>query len=194
MTMTTDVVEQIFTTARTHRQFLDTALSDEDIKALYDLTKFVPTASNLCPMRVSFVRSTTAKDHVIASVAEGNKAKVQSAAVTAIIAYDSAFANHIERLAPHMDGDAFRNQPQNKLDEIASENTWLYAGFFIAAARAIGFDCGPMSGFDKAKIDDAFYGQSSWRSALLMNLGHGDPQALHPRGARLSFEDSCEIL
>jgi len=194
MTSMTDFNESIFTNARTHRQFLNAEMTDDEIKALYELTKFVPTASNLCPMRVSFARSKKAKDKVADAVAEGNKAKVTSASVTAIIAYDTAFADYIEILAPHMDAASFRNQPQATLEKVAKENTWLYAGFFITAARSLGFDCGPMSGFDKEKIDAAFYDDSSWRSALLINLGHGDPQSLHPRGKRLRFAEACQIL
>lgn len=189
-----DFTQTLFTDARTYRKFLDIDVTDADIKALYELSKLAPTASNLCPMRVSFARSQAAKDKVIEAVAEGNKAKVQSAPVTAIIAYDGAFTDHMETLAPHMDAASFREQPQSVLDGIAIENTWLYAGFFITAARSLGYGCGPMSGFDKTKIDEAFYAQSSWRSLLLINLGYGDSESLYPRGERLSFAQACEIL
>ena len=194
MNKNSDFKEALFTNARTYRNFVTSEVTESDIKALYELSKFAPTASNLCPMRVSFVRSQTAKDNIIAAVAEGNKAKVQSAPLTAIIAYDSAFTDHMEKLAPHMNAEAFRAKPQTELDGIAIENTWLYAGFFMTAARSLGFDCGPMSGFDKTKIDEAFYAQSSWRSLLLVNLGHGDSQSLHPRGQRLSFDEACALL
>ena len=93
-----------------------------------------------------------------------------------------------------MNADSFRDQEQTKLENIVFENSWLQAGFLIAAARSMGLDCGPMSGFDKAKIDNSFYKNSSWRSLFLMNLGYGDNSKLHPRGNRLSFEQACSIL
>ena len=110
----------------------------------------------------------------------------------AIIAYDSRFHDHIGTLAPHMDADAA--QDASRLEAVAIENSWLQAGFLISAARALGLDCGPMSGFGKQTIDDAFYAGSSWKSNFLMNIGYGDKAKLHPRGARLSFEQACEIL
>ena len=128
------------------------------------------------------------------SPSEGNKPKIESAPVVAIIAHDTTFDKHIGKLAPHMDADAFRRQEKAKLEQIAIENCWLQAGFLIAAARAIGLDCGPMSGFDKAKIEEAFYQGTSWRSDLLMNLGYGDASKLHPRGHRLSFDEACSIV
>ena len=131
---------------------------------------------------------------MIEAAAEGNKTKIDSAPVVAIIAHDAEFYNHVETLAPHMDGDAFRGQDKAKLEQIAIENSWLQAGFLIAAARSLGLDCGPMSGFDKAKIDEAFYKGSSWRSNFLMNLGYGDASKLHPRGHRLTFDEACAIL
>ena len=112
----------------------------------------------------------------------------------AIIAHDSRFHNHIGTLAPHMDADAYAAQDASRLEAVAIENSWLQAGFLISAARALGLDCGPMSGFSKQAIDDAFYAGSSWKSDFLMNIGYGDEAQLHPRGARLSFEQACEIL
>ena len=153
-----------------------------------------PSASNLCPMRISFVTSAEAKQTVIAAAADGNKPKVESAPVVAIIAHDSRFHNHIGTLAPHMDADAYAAQDASRLEAVAIENSWLQAGFLISAARALGLDCGPMSGFSKQAIDDAFYAGSSWKSDFLMNIGYGDKAQLHPRGARLSFEQACEIL
>jgi nitroreductase len=138
--------------------------------------------------------SESEKQKVIDAAAERNKSKIDSAPVVAIIAYDTHFYDHTEYLAPHMDADAFRGQEKTKLENIAFENSWLQAGFLIAAARSLGLDCGPMSGFDKAKIDEAFYKDSSWRSLFLMNLGYGDASKLHPRGNRLSFEQACSIV
>ncbi|MEK9557250.1 MAG: malonic semialdehyde reductase [Alphaproteobacteria bacterium] len=193
--MTDDnLIARIFTEARTHKAFLDRPVEESTLRQLYETAKFAPSASNLCPMRISFVTSAEAKQAVITAVADGNKPKVESAPVVAIIAHDSRFHDHIGTLAPHMDADAYAAQDASRLEAVAIENSWLQAGFLISAARALGLDCGPMSGFSKPAIDDAFYAGSSWKSDFLMNIGYGDETKLHPRGARLSFEQACEIL
>lgn len=189
-----DVLSLLLRDKRTYRFFADRQIDPDILHKLYDEVKFGPTASNLCPMRVAFVQSPEHKQQVIAAAAEGNKAKIDSAPVTAIIAHDTAFHQYVETLVPHMDAEAFREQDAAKLEKIAVENGWLQAGYFILAARALGLDCGPMSGFDKAKIDQAFFKDSSWRSHMLINLGYGLAETLHPRGARLSFEEACQIL
>lgn len=187
-------IKQVFIDGRTHRIFTDKPIEENVLHQLYELAKIAPSASNLCPMRISFVVSETEKQKVIDAAAGGNKPKIASAPVVAIIAYDKKFHAHTEHLAPHMDADAFRGQEQEKLEAQAFENSWLQAGFLIAAARSLGLDCGPMSGFDKAKIDESFYQESSWRSIFLMNLGYGDASKLHPRGNRLTFDEACSIL
>ena len=187
-------IKQVFIDGRTHRIFTDKPIEENVLHQLYELAKIAPSASNLCPMRISFVVSETEKQKVIDAAAGGNKPKIASAPVVAIIAYDKKFHAHTEHLAPHMDADAFRGQEQAKLEAQAFENSWLQAGFLIAAARSLGLDCGPMSGFDKAKIDESFYQESSWRSIFLMNLGYGDTSKLHPRGNRLTFDEACSIL
>ena len=189
-----DVLDIILRDKRTHRFFSNRQIDLNVLHKLYDAVKFGPTASNLCPMRIVFVQSPEQKQHVISAAAEGNKVKIDSAPVTAIIAHDTAYHQHIEELSPHMDAEAFRKQDAAKLKKIAVENSWLQAGYFILAARALGLDCGPMSGFDKAKIDEAFFMHSSWRSDMLINLGYGLGEKLHPRGARLPFEEACQIL
>jgi 3-hydroxypropanoate dehydrogenase len=188
------LLKQVFEDGRTHRAFIDKPIQDSLLFGLYNLAKIAPSASNLYPMRITFVKNAAEKQKVIEAAADGNKPKIESAPVVAIIAHDTTFYNHIEKLAPHMDADAFRRQEKAKLEQIAIENCWLQAGFLIASARAIGLDCGPMSGFDKAKIDEAFYQGTSWRSDLLMNLGYGDASKLHPRGHRLSFDEACSIV
>ena len=193
--MTSDrLLKQVFIDGRTHRVFKDKPISHGLLHRLYELAKVAPSSSNLCPMRISFVASKQQKQKVIDAAAEGNKSKIESAPVVAIIAHDTKFVDHIENLAPHMNAEAFRQQSDEKLEQIAIENSWLQAGFLISAARALGLDCGPMSGFNKAMIDEFFYKDSSWRSNFLMNLGYGEKTKLHPRGARLSFEDACSIL
>ena len=189
-----NLIARIFTEARTHKSFLDRPVAESTLRQLYETAKFAPSATNLCPMRISFVTSAEAKQAVITAVADGNKPKVESAPVVAIIAHDSKFHDHIGTLAPHMDADAYAAQDASRLEAVAIENSWLQAGFLISAARALGLDCGPMSGFSKPAIDDAFYAGSNWKSDFLMNIGYGDETKLHPRGARLSFEQACEIL
>lgn len=188
------MTDRVFTKARTHRAFSDKPVSKAQMNALYELVKYAPTASNLCPMRVSFITSQAEKQKVIEAAAQGNRAKIESAPVVAIIAYDEKYHSHIDKLAPHMNAVAFQQQDDERLRAIGIENTWLQAGFFIAGARALGLDCGPMSGFDKAKIDEAFYSRSTWRSQMLINLGYGLNDTLYERGYRLPFDQACEII
>ena len=188
------IIKQIFENGRTHRFFTDRPISESVLYQLYDMAKIAPSASNLCLMRITFVVSKAQKQKVIETAADGNKSKIESAPVVAIIAHDSKFYDYVEKLAPHMDAEAFRRKDKTELEKIAIENSWLQAGFLIAAARTLGLDCGPMSGFDKAKIDDFIYSNSSWRSNFLMNLGYGDETKLHPRGHRLSFREGCAII
>ena len=188
------ISDPLFTEGRTHRFFTDKPVEDKLLRELYEIAKTAPSASNLCPMRITFVTSDVEKQKVIDAAAEGNKPKIETAPVVAIIAHDTTFYNHIGKLAPHMDAEAFRSQEADKLEMIGVENSWFQAGFFILAARAVGLDCGPMSGFTKSKIDEAFYSETTWRSQLLINLGYGDETKLHPRGARLDFDEACSIL
>ena len=188
------LLKQVFVDGRTHRVFKDEPINQSLLYRLYELAKIAPSSSNLCPIRISFVVSKQEKQKLIAAAAEGNKSKIQTAPVVAIIAHDTMFTDHIENLAPHMNAKAFRQQSKEKLEQIAIENSWLQAGFLICAARALGLDCGPMSGFNKEMIDESFYKDSSWRSNFLMNLGYGEETKLHPRGHRLSFDDACSII
>ena len=187
------VIAQLFTEARTHKAFLDKPVETATLHRLYDIAKFAPSASNLCPMRIVFATSDEARRKVIDAAAPGTRQKIDSAPVVAIIAHDARFHQHIETLAPHMDAAAYAAQDAAKLEQVAIENSWLQAGFLIAAARALGLDCGPMSGFDKAAIDESFFSGSSWRADFLMNIGYGDAKQLHPRGHRLGFDEACLI-
>ncbi|MFW2467272.1 MAG: malonic semialdehyde reductase [Candidatus Puniceispirillaceae bacterium] len=188
------LISQIFKEGRTHRLFTDKPIERDVLYQLYELAKIAPSASNLCPMRITFVHSEEQKQKVSEAAADGNKPKIDSAPVVAILAHDTRFYDHIEKLAPHMNGDTFRQKDEADLEQIAIENSWLQAGFLIAAARSLGLDCGPMSGFNKTKIDEAFYKDTSWRSNFLLNLGYGDKTKLHPRGYRLSFDEGCRII
>ena len=187
------VIAQLFVEARTHKAFLDRPVEEETLRQLYEIAKFAPSASNLCPMRIVFATSDEARQRVIEAAAPGNRQKIESAPAVAIIAYDSQFHQHVGRLAPHMDAAAYGAQDPAKLEQVAVENSWLQAGVLITAARALGLDCGPMSGFDKTAINDGFFSGSSWRAGFLMNIGYGDANQLHPRGHRLSFDEACRI-
>ena len=187
------VIAQLFVEARTHKAFLDKPVEEETLRQLYEIAKFAPSASNLCPMRIVFATSDEARQRVIEAAAPGNRQKIESAPAVAIIAYDSQFHQHVGRLAPHMDAAAYGAQDPAKLEQVAVENSWLQAGVLITAARALGLDCGPMSGFDKTAINDGFFSGSSWRAGFLMNIGYGDANQLHPRGHRLSFDEACRI-
>ena len=187
-------IKAVFTQARTYRFFQNKQIDKATLKQLYEVAKFAPSASNLCPLRISFVTSEAQKQKVIEAAASGNQPKIASAPVVVIVAYDSAFDKYIDTLSPHMNADSYREQDFAKRQQVAIENSWLQAGVLITAARALGLDCGPMSGFNKSEIDAAFYSQSSWRSAFLMNLGYGDESKIHPRGNRLEFDEACEIL
>ncbi len=186
-------IKKIFE-GRTYRYFKDKLIDKSILFKLYDLAKIAPSSSNFCPMRITFVLSKDRKQKVVEAAFEGNKTKIESAPIVAIIAHDNKFYDHIEKLAPYMDADAYRAQEQKKLEQIAKENSWLQAGFLIAAARSLGLDCGPIGGFNNTQIDEFFYKNSSWRSNFLMNLGYGDSSRLHKRGYRLPFEDACEIV
>ena len=188
------IISQIFENGRTHRYFTDKPVEKNLLHRLYELAKIAPSSSNVCPMRITFVVSEEWKLKVIEAAAEGNKAKIKSAPVVAIVARDTKFYNYIKKLSPHMDTNAYLQQDVSKLEQTAIENSWLQAGFLIAAARSLGLDCGPIGGFSNQQIDNSFYKNSSWRSNFLMNLGYGDSSKLHSRGYRLPFDESCSII
>ncbi len=191
MTLST---EQLFDHARTQNGFLPHAVSEAQLKQLYELLKFGPTASNSQPARFQFVTSPDAKERLLGCLSAGNVDKTRSAPVTVIVGMDLAFPDLLPRLFPHADARSwFVGQPQ-VIRDAALRNASLQAGYLILAARALGLDCGPMSGFDPAKVDAAFWGGSSVTTNLLVNLGHGDPAKLHPRGPRLAFDEACRIV
>lgn len=189
-----EALRQLFTEARTHRVWLPDPVSDATLHDLYDLMKWGPTSANSCPGRIVFVRSAVAKDKLITCLAPSNVKKVQAAPVTAIIAMDSAFYELLPKLSPHAPQlrDVFA---EPTLAEVtAMRNGTLQGGYFILAARSLGLDCGPMSGFDNKKVDEAFFKGTTWKSNFLCNIGHGDASKLHSREPRLTFDEACKIL
>jgi 3-hydroxypropanoate dehydrogenase len=186
--------EQLFTQARTQNGFRPTPVSDEQLRALYDLLKWGPTSANCSPARFQFVRSAPAREKLIACVSAGNAEKVRQAPVTAIIGMDMAFHDKLPFLFPHTDARAWFAGNEAKIAETAFRNSSLQGGYFIIAARALGLGCGPMSGFDAAKLDAAFWSGTTVKTNFICTLGEGDPAKVLARSPRLSFEEACRLV
>jgi nitroreductase len=188
-------LSQLFTGARSFSSWKPEDVTDQELRDLYDLLKWGPTSANCCPARFVFVRSGPAKEQLISALAPGNVEKVKTAPLTAIIAYDERFYDQMPKLAPHAPKYREMFSSNAALAEATRfRNGSLQGAYFMLAARAIGLDCGPMSGFDNAKLDALFFASSSWRSNFICALGHGEPSKLHPRAPRLAFEEACQIL
>ena len=187
--------EHLFTEARSFKFFSDKPVSEDQLRALYEVAKFAPSASNSCPMRITFVTTPESREKLLQASLPGNVDKIKSAPVTAIIAYDMAFFENYPRLAPHMENPPKEASfPEPALEKVALRNSSLQAGFLMTVARGMGLDCGPMSGFKNAVVDELFYADTTWRSNFLLNLGYGDGERLHGRAARLEFDEACQIV
>jgi 3-hydroxypropanoate dehydrogenase len=186
-------LDRIFRTARTHVAWRDQPVGPELLQEVYELARMGPTSANCCPMRIVFVCSHAAKQRLRPALDEGNVAKTMAAPATAIIGYDLAFPDRLSELFPHEDARSWFEGNDVLIRETAFRNGSLQGAYFIVAARALGLDCGPMSGFDKAMVDRSFFADSTIRSNFLCNLGYGDPAALRPRSPRLGFADACRI-
>ena len=186
-------IQQLFTTARTHHAWQDRDVADGLLHEIYDLAKWGPTSANSLPMRIVFVKSKSAKEKLLPALSGSNVQQVRAAPVTAIIAYDQKFYDHLPALFPAFDARSLFASNPSLSEQTAFRNSSLQGGYFILAARALGLDAGPMSGFDNAKVDLAFFEDSSWKSNFLCNIGYGDATKLHPRGPRLDFDQACII-
>jgi 3-hydroxypropanoate dehydrogenase len=187
-------LDQLFRTARTYNAFLPKEVTDEQLHALYELAKFGPTSANSSPMRLVFVKSAQAKEKLKPFLSEGNRAKTMAAPVTAIVANDHAFYENLPKLFPHADARSWFVGNQALIDTTAFRNATLQGAYVIMAARALGLDCGPMSGFDNAGVDQAFFAGTTVKSNFLINIGYGDSSRdLFPRSPRLSFDEACRI-
>jgi 3-hydroxypropanoate dehydrogenase len=185
--------EQLFDNARTHNGFTAEPVSDATLKQLYELMKWGPTSSNTCPARIVFVKTPEAKARLEPALDAGNVRQTMAAPATAIIGYDLEFYEKLPLLAPKRD---LRSEFIGKPDLIrttAFRNGSLQGAYLIIAARALGLDCGPMSGFDNAKVDAEFFPGGTIKSNFLCNLGYGDPAKLRPRAPRLAFDAACRI-
>ena len=185
--------EQLFSEARTQNGYLPTAVPDATLHALYELTKWGPTSANCSLARLVFVRSVEAKARLVACLAHGNIVKVQQAPVTAIIGMDLTFPDTLPRLFPHTDARAWFAGNPAKIEETAFRNSSLQGGYLILAARALGLDCGPMSGYDAAKLDAEFWAGTAVKTNFICALGRGDPTKVLARSPRLAFDEACRI-
>jgi 3-hydroxypropanoate dehydrogenase len=202
-------LDQLFRNARTHNAWLDKPVTDETLQAIYDVMKWAPTSANANPARFVFIRSKEAKERLRSTLAPANVEKTMTAPVTVIIAYDLLFHEKLPKLFPHSPTmrNLFSTNPQ-LIETTARRNSTLQGAYFMLAARALGLDCGPLSGFDNAKVDEEFFGagrectgceqeffpEGHVRSNFLCNLGYGDPSKLFPRLPRLDFAEACSLL
>lgn len=186
----------IFLDARTHSRWTSQPVADATLQRAYELARMAPTAANCQPLRIVFVCSAAAKARLLPALAPANVDKTMSAPVTAILAWDTRFYDWLPKLFPHTDARAWYagDDKVALANETAFRSASLQAAYFMLAARALGLDCGPMSGFDNAAVDREFFGDGRFHSNFLCNLGYGDASALHPRSPRLDFSEACTLL
>ena len=192
--ISSEALDQLFLEARTPNVWLPTAVPVEVLKNAYDLAKMAPTSANSSPARFVFLTTPEAKNRLIPALAPGNVEKTRSAPATAIIAWDVEFYEHLPRLFPHADMRSYFVGKPEFIEESGFRNGSLQGAYFILAARAVGLDCGPMSGFDAAKVNAEFFPDGKWKANFLCNLGYGDHSKLFPRSPRLPFEEACKVL
>jgi 3-hydroxypropanoate dehydrogenase len=187
-------LDQIFREARTHNAWRDEDIPDSLLHELVDLVKLGPTSANCSPARFLFVKSPAAKARLKPLLSEGNREKTMKAPVCAIIGYDLDFYRHLPKLFPHTDAKSWFEGKPKKIEETAFRNGTLQGAYLILAARALGLDTGPMSGFDNQGVDREFFAGTNIKSNFLCSLGHGDPSVLFPRSPRFAFDETAQIL
>jgi len=201
-------LDSLFREARSYAKWQARPVTDQTLRDLYDLLKWAPTSANSGPARFAFLRSKEAKERLRPALAPLNVEKTVTAPVTVIVAYDLKFYEHLPKLFPQNPGMAKLFEGSPELETIAKRNSSLQGGYLIMAARALGLDCGPMSGFDIAKVDEEFFAagkpcfgcdqeffpEGHVKTNFLCNLGYGDPSSLHPRLPRLPFSEACSLL
>jgi 3-hydroxypropanoate dehydrogenase len=195
MALDDEALNLLFRNARTFTSWLERPVTDETLKQVYDVMKWGPTSANTNPTRIVFLRTKEAKERLRPALAAGNVVKTMSAPVTAIIAYDLHFYGKLGKLFPHNPGmrDRFAEAPE-LVEVTARRNSSLQGAYFMLAARALGLDCGPMSGFHNARIDADFFAGTQIKSNFLINIGYGDPSTVHPREDRFAFDEACRIV
>ncbi len=193
MKLADTALDQLFRDAHTHNQFAG-PVTDDDLRSIYDLMKWGPTTANSQPARFVFVRSPAAKERLRPALSLGNLDKTMATPVVVIVAYDLEFYEQLPKLFPHTDARSwFAGKADAHILANAFRGGTLQGAYFLLAARALGFDCGPMSGFDNALLDAAFFPGGKWKSNFLINLGHGNPDKVRPRNPRLTFDEACRI-
>lgn len=186
-------LDQLFREARSYNSWQEKDVSDELLHELYELMKWGPTSANSCPARIVFVKSDEAKARLEPCLAEGNVEKSMTAPVVAIIGMDMEFYEQLPKLFPHTDARSWFAGKPEKIEENAMRNSSLQGAYLMLAARSLGLDCGPMSGFDNAKMDETFFPGGKVKSNFICALGYGSSDKLYPRGPRLSFDEACSI-
>lgn len=189
-----DQLALLFNSARSHNAWLDKSVSDEQLHAIYDAMKWGPTSANTSPARIVFVKSSEQKEKLLACMSEGNYEKTKAAPVTAIIGMDMKFYDKLPQLFPHTDARSWFVGNQASIDATAFRNSSLQGAYFMLAARALGLDCGPMSGFDADKINATFFADTEVKVNFVCSIGYGDAEKLFPRSPRLSFDEACKIV
>lgn len=184
----------LFVQARTHNVWLDKPVTDAQLHQIYTLMQWGPTSANCSPARIVFVKTAAAKEKLLPCMGPGNQEKTRTAPVTAIIGMDMAFYEKLPVLFPHADAKSWFVGNPALIETTAFRNSSLQGGYFIMAARAIGLDCGPMSGFDAAKINQEFFAGTTVKANFVCNLGYGDAEKLFPRSPRLLFDEACKIV
>ncbi|MFZ6863218.1 malonic semialdehyde reductase [Undibacterium sp. Ji67W] len=192
--LTKDALNTLFSEARTHNGWLDKPVTTDQLQEIYDLMKWGPTSANSSPARIVFVTSAIEKEKLLSCMAEGNLEKTKTAPVTAIIGMDMAFYDQLPKLFPHADARSWFAGNQPVIDATAFRNSSLQGAYLMLAARAVGLDCGAMSGFDADKVNAAFFAGTSVKVNFICNLGYGDESKLFPRSPRLSFDEACKIV
>jgi 3-hydroxypropanoate dehydrogenase len=188
-----DELDLMFRQSRSHNGWLDQSISDSLIHELYDILKMGPTSMNCCPARFVFIRTAEGKQRLLPALNPGNVDKTLSAPVVVIIAYDLEFPDRLAELFPHTDARRFFDGKPAHIETTAFRNGTLQGAYLMLAARALGLDCGPMSGFDNQKLDEIFFSGTQIKSNFLCGLGHGDSNKLFQRLPRLSFSQACEL-
>ena len=193
--MSADIQGRIFRDARSQNRWLAREVPDVLLHEIYELMKWGPTSMNTSPMRVLFLRSAAAKEQLAPAMAPANVEKVRTAPVVAIVAYDTRFYERMAYLFPHRPdaGDVFRQNPKLSRDT-AFRNSSLQGAYLMVAARLLGLDCGPLSGFDENRVNETFFADGALRVNFICGLGYGDPGGLFPRHPRLHFDEACSLL
>ena len=192
--ISSDALDQLFRQARTHSAWLPKRVPIEKLREAYELARMGPTSANSNPARFVFLESEAAKARLLPALAPLNVEKTKAAPVTVIVAWDTEFYEKLPQLFPHADMRSFFVGKQPLIDETAFRNSSLQGAYFMLAARSVGLDCGPMSGFDKAKVNAEFFPDGKWKVNFLCNLGYGDRSKLFPRNPRLEFDEACRVL